>query len=79
MILPAAPDGVLFFEGGEKIFPEFITKLLADYKIQDNKFHSAGMSNGGISAFHVAASHPQYFVSITGFPGYLPEANAARR
>jgi poly(3-hydroxybutyrate) depolymerase len=78
VILPAAPGGVLFFEGGEKIFPEFITKILADYKIEDNKFHSAGMSNGGISAFHVAASHPQYFVSITGFPGYLPEANAAR-
>jgi len=78
VILPAAPDGVLFFEGGEKIFPEFIAKILADYKIQDNKLHSAGMSNGGISAFHVAASHPQYFVSITGFPGYLPEANATR-
>ena len=78
VILPAAPDGVLFFEGGEKIFPEFLVKMLADYKIQDNKFHSAGMSNGGISAFHVAASHPQYFESITGFPGYLPEANAAR-
>jgi len=77
-ILPAAPDGVLFFEGGEKIFPEFITKILADYKIEGNKFHSAGMSNGGISAFHVAASHPQYFVSITGFPGYLPEASATR-
>ena len=78
VILPAAPDGVLFFEGGEKIFPEFITKILADYKIQDNKFDSAGMSNGGISAFHVAASHPQYFESITGFPGYLPEATPAR-
>jgi poly(3-hydroxybutyrate) depolymerase len=78
VILPAAPDDVLFFEGGEKIFPEFITKILADYKIQDNKFHAAGMSNGGISAFHVAASHPQYFSSITGFPGYLPEATAAR-
>src|ERR1700694_4414845 len=24
VILPAAPEGVLFFEGGEKIFPEFI-------------------------------------------------------
>jgi len=78
VILPAAPDDVLFFEGGEKIFPEFIVKMLADYKIQDNKFHSAGMSNGGISAFHVAALYPQYFWSITGFPGYLPDATPAR-
>jgi poly(3-hydroxybutyrate) depolymerase len=73
MVLPAAPDGVLFFEGGERIFPEFLDKILADYKIQDNKFHITGMSNGGISSFHVAALYPQYFRSITVFPGYLPE------
>jgi len=78
VVIPAAPDGVLFFEGGEKIFPEFITQILATYKIQDNKFHIAGVSNGGISAFHIAASYPQYFLSVTGFPGYLPGATPAR-
>ena len=78
VVIPAAPDGQLFFEGGERIFPEFLTKILADYKIADNKFHVAGQSNGGISAFHVAASYPQYFWSVTGFPGYLPEATPAR-
>ena len=78
VIIPAAPEGRLFFEGGERIFPEFLVKILADYKISDGKFHIAGQSNGGISAFHVAASHPQYFWSVTGFPGYLPEATPAR-
>jgi poly(3-hydroxybutyrate) depolymerase len=78
VVIPAAPDGQLFFEGGERIFPEFLTRILADYKISENKFHIAGQSNGGISAFHVAASYPQYFWSVTGFPGYLPEATAAR-
>jgi poly(3-hydroxybutyrate) depolymerase len=78
VVIPAAPDGQLFFEGGERIFPGFLTKILADYKITDNKFHIAGQSNGGISAFHVAASHPQYFWSVTGFPGYLPDATPAR-
>ncbi len=78
MVLPAAPDGVLFFEGGERIFPEFLDKILADYKIQDNKFHVAGMSNGGISSFHVAALYPQYFRSITVFPGYLPDDTSQR-
>ena len=43
----------MFFEG-ERIFPEFLTKILADYKIADH--HIAGQSNGGISAFDVAAS-----------------------
>jgi S-formylglutathione hydrolase FrmB len=32
------------------------------------------MSNGGLSAFYIAASYPQYFLSVTGFPGYLPDA-----
>src|SRR5438552_4053571 len=40
----AAPDGQLFFEGGERIIPEFLKAMLADYKIQDGKFHIAGPS-----------------------------------
>jgi len=71
VVVPAAPDGDLFFEGGERIFPEFLKQLLAEYKIRDNKFHIAGVSNGGISAFHVASLNPDYFISITAFPGYL--------
>jgi poly(3-hydroxybutyrate) depolymerase len=78
VVSPAAPDGQLFFQGGEKIFPEFLTRILADYKISGNKFHMAGRSNGGISAFHVAAKYPQYFVSLTGFPGFLEDASPAR-
>ncbi|MBV8847610.1 MAG: hypothetical protein JO307_32765 [Bryobacterales bacterium] len=71
VIAPAAPDGELFFEDGARIFPEFLKLMLADYKIQDNKFHIAGPSNGGIAAFHVAAQNPDYFLSITAFPGYM--------
>ena len=71
VVVPAAPNDQLFFEGGERIFPEFLKQILADYKIQDNKFHIAGPSNGGIAAFHVASLNPQYFLSITAFPGYL--------
>jgi poly(3-hydroxybutyrate) depolymerase len=78
VVIPAAPDGQLFFEGGERIFPEFLAKILGDYKISEGKFHIAGQSNGGISAFHVAASYPRYFWSVTGFPGYLPDATPAR-
>ena len=36
------------------------------------------MSNGGISAFTIAAAYPQYFWSVTSFPAFLPEASAAR-
>ena len=71
VIAPAAPNGDLFFDGGGRIFPEFLTKMLAQYRIEGGKFHVAGPSNGGIAALHVAAANPQYFLSVTAFPGYL--------
>ena len=78
VVIPAAPLGHLFYEDGARVFPEFLNKLLNDYKIRDNKFHIAGMSNGGISAFYIAASYPMFFSSVTGFPGYLPDATPER-
>jgi poly(3-hydroxybutyrate) depolymerase len=78
VVAPAAPDGQLFFESGARIFPEFLKMILADYKIQDGKFHIAGPSNGGIAAFHVAAANPQYFISVTAFPGYMWQPTPAK-
>ncbi len=78
VVVPAAPDGDLFFEEGARVFPEFIARLMADFKVDGGKLHIAGMSNGGLSAFHIAAMYPQYFLSVTGFPGYLIDATAAR-
>jgi poly(3-hydroxybutyrate) depolymerase len=78
VVAPAAPDDQLFFEEGARIFPEFLKMILADYKIQDSKFHIAGPSNGGIAAFHVAAANPQYFLSVTAFPGYMWEPTRAK-
>jgi poly(3-hydroxybutyrate) depolymerase len=78
VVAPAAPDGDLFFDEGDRIFPEFLKMIVTDYKIQDNKFHIAGVSNGGIAALHVAAGNPQYFLSVTAFPGYMWEPSAAK-
>lgn len=78
VVAPAASDGDLFFEEGDRIFPEFLKMIQADYKIQDNKFHIAGVSNGGIAAFHVAAANPQYFLSVTAFPGYMWEPSVEK-
>ena len=71
VVAPAAPDGELFFQGGEKIFPAFLDMIRSSYKIASGKFHVAGPSNGGIAAMHVAALHPEHFLSATAFPGYL--------
>jgi predicted esterase len=78
IVSPSAPEGQLFFQAGASIFPSFLDQILRDYKVEQNKFHIAGRSNGGLSAFHVAASYPQYFRSVTGFPGYLQPPTAAR-
>lgn len=78
VVIPAAPEGRTFPQEGARVFPEFLEKLLRDYKIKDNKFHIAGMSNGGLSAFHIATSYPRFFSTVTGFPGYLPDASPER-
>jgi predicted peptidase len=79
VVSPAAPSNNLFFErGGDRIFPDFLDQILRDYKVERGKFHVAGPSNGGLSAFHIASMYPQYFLSVTGFPGYLREESEAR-
>lgn len=76
IVSPASPDGSLFFQGADRIFPAFLDQIQKDYKIQ-GKLHVAGHSNGGISAFHVAAKHPQYFSTVIGYPGLLDGPDVA--
>jgi poly(3-hydroxybutyrate) depolymerase len=78
VVAPAAPDDDLFFEEGDRIFPDFLKAIMTDYKIKDGKFHIAGPSNGGIASMHVAAANPQYFLSVTPFPGYMWQPSAAK-
>src|ERR1700691_127302 len=78
VVAPAAPDDELFFEDGARIFPEFLKTVLADYKIQDGKFHIAGPSNGRIAALHVAAANPQYFLSVNAHSDYMWQPSPAK-
>ena len=78
VIAPAAPDGELFFEGGARLVPEFLKMVLSDYKIEGGKFHVAGPSNGGIASMHLAGTNPQYFLSVTAFPGYMWQPTPAK-
>ncbi|MGZ3273792.1 MAG: hypothetical protein ACXU82_04040 [Caulobacteraceae bacterium] len=77
VISPAAPDGELFFQEGDRVFPAFLEMIRKDYR-PSGKIHIAGHSNGGLSAFHIAAKYPQYFSTVTGYPGLYednPEAD----
>jgi dipeptidyl aminopeptidase/acylaminoacyl peptidase len=78
VIEPAAPGGLSFVRGGDRIFPAFIEKILADYRIEGGKFNASGQSNGGRAAFKIAADYPQYFLSVTGLPGRLENATPAQ-
>src|ERR1700744_1587616 len=77
IISPGAPDGELFFQEGDRVFPAFLDMIRKDYR-PNGKIHIAGHSNGGLSAFHIAAKYPQYFSTVTGYPGLYednPEAD----
>jgi poly(3-hydroxybutyrate) depolymerase len=77
VISPGTPNGDLFFEGADRIFPEFLDRIRRDYRVS-GLLHVAGHSNGGLSAFHVAALHPAYFSTVTGYPGLLDGPDARR-
>jgi poly(3-hydroxybutyrate) depolymerase len=68
VVSPAAPDGQLFFQDGDKVFPAFLDMIRKTWKVS-GKIHIAGHSNGGLSAFHVAAKYPAYFSTISAYPG----------
>jgi predicted esterase len=70
VVSPAAPGGQLFFQGAEKLIPEFLDGITAQYSPQGGKFHIAGISNGGISAFRVALDEPQRVHSLLVLPGF---------
>ena len=78
VVSPASPNGELFFEGADRIFPAFLDQLLRDYHVKNGSMHVAGHSNGGLSAFHVAARYPKYFSTVTGYPGLLDGPDTAR-
>lgn len=73
VVSPAAPNGVLFFSGGQRYMPELMSSLLKQYKVECGKFHVAGISNGGRSAFRFAVDWPERFLSILALPGYPPD------
>ena len=78
VISPGTPDGALFFQAADRVFPAFLDQILRDYRVRGGKLHVAGHSNGGLSAFHVAALYPQYFATLTGYPGLLDGADVSR-
>ena len=78
VISPAAPDEIKFFEGAEQYVPLLLNEIEENYHIEENKYHLAGISNGGISAFRVGTLYPDYFLSLTVFPGVPTDTDKKR-
>lgn len=73
VISPEAPGGQLFFQGSETNIPEFLDRIAETYRPENGRFHIAGISNGGISAFRIAGNNPERFQSMLVIPG-LPRS-----
>ena len=78
VVSPVAPPSGLFFKGGERLIPALIRKIRIDHKVEGNRLHLIGASNGGLSAFRVATDQPFEFRSLTVLPGY-PSTERERR
>lgn len=70
VVSPAAPEGVLFFDGSESLIPGLLDAVETIAAPEGERFHVAGISNGGISAFRVAGADPDRFASLVVFPGF---------
>ena len=72
VVSPVAPDGVLFFQGSETLLPEFMDRIMETVAVENGRFHLAGISNGGRSAFRIAIAEPERFQSLLVAPGFPP-------
>lgn len=77
---PAAPVGEpLWYDGSQPLIPAILDWLETWVDPEGGTVHVAGVSNGGLSTFAVAALVPDRVQSLLVFPGYprSSEASAA--
>lgn len=73
VVSPVAPASGLFFGESSKLVPGFLDAVAAAYPPEGGKFHLAGVSNGGLSAFRAALDTPRRFSSLLVAPGFPPD------
>ena len=72
VVSPVAPGGALFFQDSATLVPDFLAAIAAAYPPEGDKFHVAGISNGGLSSFRAALDHTDLFHSLLVLPGFPP-------
>ena len=75
VVSPIAPNDMYFYAEGAVFIPDLFDWVEEQFDVEGGKFHIAGPSAGGISAFRVAVDNPSRCHSMTAMPGY-PLADA---
>lgn len=79
VVSPVAPEGSSFRSGAEAMIPALLDHVQAQHPVAGGRFHLAGASNGGRSAFRVAGLFTERFRSVTVLPGYPSTPEDAAR
>lgn len=72
VVTPIRSGADLLFERARGHFAELVEHLRKAFRIEGKKVHLAGVSNGGMSAFRAAISHPDLVHSVLTLPGFPP-------
>ncbi len=75
VVSPAAPGGQRFFDGSEDLIPGFLDWVEGWVTPEGGRPHLIGVSNGGLSAFRLAAQQTDAYESIIVFPGFPRSAD----
>ena len=75
VVSPAAPGGQRFFDGSEDLVPGFLDWVEGWVTPEGGRPHLIGVSNGGLSAFRLAAQQTDAYESIIVFPGFPRSAD----
>ncbi len=68
---PAAPEGgTLWFDESGELLPAVLDWIETWVSPENGRFHVAGISNGGLSTFALAARVPDRVQSMLVFPGF---------
>lgn len=67
-LLPVEPPDDVKFLG------ELVKQLTVDYKIDENRIYSAGISNGAFMSYRLAAEKPDVFAAVAGVAAQVPKA-----
>lgn len=79
VVSPVTTSGSSFYTGAEAHIPALLDEVQKSVRVEGQRVHVAGPSNGGRSAFRFATSHPDRTASLFALPGFPPDEADGKR